>query len=189
MKKISLAGLLFLLMANNTYAFDLMEQVSGLFGNEPQEEMQETATTAPETTEMFSGGLVPALTETLGVTSEQASGGLGALFGLAKSSLQATDFSQLSESVPNMDSLLSAAPNQPQLGNASGNSLNSMLESAGGYGKALAGAKDVYEQFSALGLNAEHVARYIDITSKYLSSEGGQSAVNLFTSGVGSLLH
>src|SRR5215510_11148238 len=46
----------------------------------------------------------------LKITPQQATGGAGALFGLAKTRLKPEDFSKLSSAVPGMDGLLKAAP-------------------------------------------------------------------------------
>ena len=50
------------------------------------------------------------LTKDLNVTPKQATGGAGALFGLAKSRLKPDQFSQVAAAVPGMDGLLKAAP-------------------------------------------------------------------------------
>src|SRR5262245_62326051 len=54
--------------------------------------------------------LFGALTKELGVTADQARGGAGSVFSLAKTKLSPGDFSQVSKAVPNMDALLKAAP-------------------------------------------------------------------------------
>ncbi len=54
--------------------------------------------------------LVGMLTKDLNVTPKQATGGAGALFGLAKSRLKPDQFSQVAAAVPGMDGLLKAAP-------------------------------------------------------------------------------
>jgi len=54
--------------------------------------------------------LVGALTQQLGVTEQQATGGAGALFGLAKAKLSPDNFSQVASAVPGMEGLLQAAP-------------------------------------------------------------------------------
>jgi hypothetical protein len=46
----------------------------------------------------------------LKITPQQATGGAGALFGLAKTRLKPEDFSKVSAAVPGMDGLLKAAP-------------------------------------------------------------------------------
>ena len=87
--------------------------------------VQKTVDSASQTTEALQGGanavadvnstavqgsLTDTLVKKLGVTSEQAQGGAGALFQLAKGKLDAGQFAELSKAVPEMDSLLSAAP-------------------------------------------------------------------------------
>lgn len=54
--------------------------------------------------------LVGALTQQLGVTEQQATGGAGAIFGLAKSQLSPDHFGQVASVVPGMEGLLHAAP-------------------------------------------------------------------------------
>jgi hypothetical protein len=54
--------------------------------------------------------LVGALTRKLGVTEQQATGGAGAIFGLAKSQLSPDNFGQVAHVVPGMEGLLQAAP-------------------------------------------------------------------------------
>jgi hypothetical protein len=129
----------------------------------------------------YAAGLLPALTNSLGVSDKQATGGTGALLNLVKDNLDAESFSALTGMLPGLDvaSLLKAAP---ELGGNS--SLTSMLGSSG---EALAGAQEVFSQFKALGLSTEQLGEYIRITNGYLQSEGGQSAVALFQKGLGSL--
>jgi hypothetical protein len=131
----------------------------------------------------YSDGLLSAVTGGLGVSNDQAEGGLGSLFGLAKDSLGGDDFASLSKLVPGMDGLLAAAP---VLGD-SGGAVGSLLAGAGDYGSALAGAKTVYDQFAKLGLSTEQIGQYAGIVQGYLESEGGQSAADLFKQGISSL--
>ena len=56
--------------------------------------------------------LVGQLTKKLSITPDQAGGGSGALFGLAKTKMKPEDFLKVSNAVPGMDGLLSAAPKQ-----------------------------------------------------------------------------
>ncbi|HEU4388024.1 MAG TPA: DUF2780 domain-containing protein, partial [Blastocatellia bacterium] len=57
-----------------------------------------------------SSELVGQLTKELSITPEQATGGAGALFGLAKTRLKPAEFGQISKVVPGMSGLLKAAP-------------------------------------------------------------------------------
>ena len=54
--------------------------------------------------------LVSQLTKGLSISPAQATGGAGALFGLAKSRLSAADFSKVAAAVPGMNNFLKAAP-------------------------------------------------------------------------------
>lgn len=54
--------------------------------------------------------LVGQLTKQLNIKPEQAIGGAGALFGVAKTKLKPEDFLKVSNAVPGIDGLLKAAP-------------------------------------------------------------------------------
>lgn len=181
-KALLVAGMLS--VSSTAFAADWLGAANALLGEESASTSAEAAAPATAQAIDFAAGLAPALTESLGVSSEQASGGLGALFGLAKDNLSSGDFSTLSKSVPGMDSLLSAAP---EVAGAS-DGLGGLMSGAGKYGKAMTGAKEVYEQFSALGLDPAQVGQYMNITTSYLQSEGGQAAVDIFKDGVSALL-
>ena len=140
------------------------------------------ATTA--TTMAVTSSLASMVTEQLGVSDAQAKGGLGTLFGLAKSTLGTSDFSQLSGMVPEMDSLLAAAPAISE--NTKG--LTSLMGSAGKYGSVLQGATQAYSQFKSLGIGVEQIPQYINVTNEFLESKGGDDAVSLFKEGISALL-
>tara|TARA_R110002072_G_scaffold31735_18_gene97687 strand:+ start:10194 stop:10817 length:624 start_codon:yes stop_codon:yes gene_type:complete len=146
------------------------------------------ALTAAATNALTSGAVTASLTSMitgqLGVTDTQAKGGLGSLFGLAKSSLGSQDFSQLSSVVPEMDTLLAAAPAISE--NAKG--LSSLMGSAGKYGQALQGATQAYSQFKQLGIGVDKIPAYINVTNDFLKSQGSDDAATLFQKGVSALL-
>lgn len=71
---------------------------------------QSGLTQVPSTATSASPELVSQLTKGLSITPTQATGGAGALFGLAKSRLSPADFSKVAEAVPGMNSFLKAAP-------------------------------------------------------------------------------
>ncbi|GAA5314998.1 MAG: hypothetical protein AseanaTS_02020 [Candidatus Pelagadaptatus aseana] len=130
--------------------------------------------------------LLPAITGGLGVSPEQASGGLGSLFQLAQGTLGASDFSVLSDAVPDMSGLLAAAP---EVAPAASQGLTSgLMNMAGLPGDAVSSATTVAAQFQQLGLNPAMIPEYIRITNEFLQSSGGQQAVELFGKGVATLL-
>jgi hypothetical protein len=119
---------------------------------------------------------------TLGVTPEQARGGLGTLFDVAKSTLGMTDFSTLSDAVPEMDSLLAAAPALSEQTKG----ISSLMGSAGKYSGALQGTTEAYSRFKSLGLNVEQIPEYISVTSDFLDGAGGEEVSKLWDKGMAS---
>ena len=115
--------------------------------------------------------LVGMLTKDLNVTPEQATGGAGALFGLAKSRLKPEEFSQVSDAVPGMDGFLKAAP-KPGGGSALG-SLGSSLSGGSGGLASVAGA------FGSLGLSPDMVSKFIPVITQFVQSKGGSGVASL----------
>jgi hypothetical protein len=120
------------------------------------------------------GGLTGMLMQQLGVTEPQATGGAGAIFGLAKSKLSAEDFGTMSAGVPDMSSLLSTAP---AVGGESGGLAGGLagMAGAGGLGSlgSLAGS------FSSLGLGADMAGKFVPVCIQYLQGTGGPEAASL----------
>jgi hypothetical protein len=131
------------------------------------------ATSAATSATDASPELVGALSTELGSTQEQAAGAAGALFGVAKSRLNANDFSQVANAVPGMDMLLKAAP-QPTgpVGTSGLSSLSNMAGAAGGLAAAASA-------FSKLGLSPELVAKAIPILTQFVSKSGGANVASL----------
>ena len=96
--------------------------------------------------------LTDMVTGQLGVSKAQAEGGLGTLFGVAKSTLSGDEFGQLSKYVPEMESLLKAAPEVSE----GTKGVSSLLGEAGKYGDMLKSGTQAYSQFKSLGLDAGH---------------------------------
>ena len=118
------------------------------------------------------------LTAQLGVTEQQAQGGLGTLFSVAQSTLDGADFQQLSQHVPEMASLLGATPEVSE--RAKGISPSFMIAVAGKYGDALQSSNEAYAQFKTLGLDAAQIPQYIEVTNQFLKNQGGTDIASLF---------
>jgi Protein of unknown function VcgC/VcgE (DUF2780) len=130
----------------------------------------QTATgTAAAAAAEASPGLVGELSKQMGATPEQSAGAAGALFGVAKSRLNADQFSQVAKSVPGMDSLLKAAP-------AAGGSALGGLSQLGGSAGGLAGAASA---FSKLGLSPDMVSKAVPILVGFVTKSGGANVGNL----------
>ena len=128
--------------------------------------------------------LTDLVTAQLGVTEQQAQGGLGTLFSVAQSTLDGADFQQLSEHVPEMASLLGATPEVSE--RAKG--ISSLVAEAGKYGDALKSSNEAYAQFKTLGLDAAQIPQYIEITNHFLKKQGGTDIASLFSKGLEALM-
>ena len=113
--------------------------------------------------------LVNSLAKELGSTPEQAAGAAGAMFGVAKSSLKAEDFSLVAKAVPGMDALLKAAP-----ATGSGGAMGTLSKMTGGGGLGM-----VADSFKKLGLPPELVAKAVPLLTQYVSKAGGPKVASL----------
>ncbi|MCL1112141.1 DUF2780 domain-containing protein [Shewanella basaltis] len=143
-----------------------------------------TTTTAAETaTAVQSTELVGSVMSQLGLSQTQAEGGLGSLLSLAQTNLGDNDFSQLTSSIPNTDSLLAAVPSL-----SSNSGVSGLLSKAGDLGSSLQGSAMVYDAFEKLGISKEYIVPMVDIAKNYLEQSGNEGTVDLLTKGLGSLL-
>jgi len=118
--------------------------------------------------------LVSILTKNLGITEKQATGGAGALFGLAKKSLDKKDFGKVSDAVPGINKMMKAAPKVGKLGG-----LGEMASSLGGSSGKLLGVASLVPQFSKLGMGEGMVKKFIPPILSFAKSKGGDTAMNL----------
>jgi hypothetical protein len=116
--------------------------------------------------------LVGALTKQLNVTPQQATGGAGAIFGLAKSRLNPGDFSKVAAAVPGMDGFLKAAPS-----GGAGSMLGSIASQAGG---GMGGLASLAGSFQSLGLSPSMAGKFVPVLKNYIGGKGGSSVASLF---------
>jgi hypothetical protein len=171
-----------LFLTSHVYAVDLGD-LSGAAGTVQKGaqvlQAGEAATTAvPATT---SGtGLTGLLMQQLGVTQPQAEGGAGALFQHAKSRMSAGDFTTLSNSVPDMQGLLTAAPapaSAPAAGAVGGGGMMGDLA-----GMAAGNLPGMAGSFQQLGLAPDMVQKFIPIVVQYVQGTGGSSVASALQS-------
>ncbi len=131
-------------------------------------------------TSVFAAGLdlVGMLTKNLGVTSEQAEGGAGAIFDSASKNMSAEDFTKVTDALPEVKSLMSSASSGDS-GSGTLGGLSSMLGKSGGSLSTLAGLSDT---FSKLGLSSDMVGKFIPVVLEYAQSKGGSTVSNLLKS-------
>ena len=105
--------------------------------------------------------LTKLLTNQLGVTSNQAMGGIGSILSLAKERLPAMDFTTLTALIPGADTFMQTAKG---LGAVTG----PVGDRAG-----------LTSAFSRLGMGTDMVPKFSQILSDFVGKAGGQPASNL----------
>lgn len=162
---------------------DSLKSLVGL-GDKTEQAAQQASTNTPS-----AAGLVDMLTNSLNVSSEQASGGMGAIFNYVKNNVSSEQFGQLSQSIPGLDGLIGKMPNLETItsGKESGG-LNGLLNKAADLDPSLKALKDLKLQFDALGLDPEMISNFVSSAQAYLNTEEGKQAKQLLTDGVGKLL-
>ena len=137
-----------------------------------------TAQTATKDVAVASGeqqSLTSLISSQLGVTDAQATGGLGAIFQAAQSTLSSGEFSQLAAGVPGMDSLLSAAPSSDSSG------IGGLLSQAGSTGELLAA-------FDKLGLSSDQIASFASLITDYFTGNDQANLSDLLMKGIGEFI-
>jgi Protein of unknown function VcgC/VcgE (DUF2780) len=118
-------------------------------------------------------GLVDLLSSKLGVTKDQAAGGAGSIFQLAKQNLSAKDFSSVGKAVPGIDQMIGAAPKVEGSSSSLGK-ISSMMGS-----NKLGGMAGLTSSFEKLGLSGDMVGKFTPIILDYVKNKGGEHVMNL----------
>lgn len=120
--------------------------------------------------------LTDILVSQLSVSQQQALGGAGALFQVAKQNMEPQAFSTLSQSVPGMNAMLAAAPTPSDPISSLAGSLSSMM---GDTDNTLGTAASLATSFKELNLSPEMVGQFIPIMTEYVKNTSGQVTANL----------
>ena len=102
--------------------------------------------------------LIATVSARLGVTREQAAGGIGAIFGLAEQRLSPAEFSIIAGSLPGVERVLDAAP---------------AVRPSGG------GIEDLAAPFALLGMPASLVPPFVAIVLDYAGDQGSAPVAGL----------
>ncbi|MEA1918836.1 MAG: DUF2780 domain-containing protein [Campylobacterota bacterium] len=122
-------------------------------------------------------GLTDTLMSSLGVSEKQAAGGAGSLLKYAKGNLSADDFSKVSSSIPDMSSILAAAPKAAKSADGGLGGLGGMASALGG--DSLGGLASLASGFSDLGLDAGMIQKFIPTILEYVKGSGGSDVMGL----------
>lgn len=142
------------------------------------EQAAQTGNEALDTTATVAEGitLTDILASQLSVSQQQALGGAGALFQVAKRNMEPQAFSTLSQSVPGMDAMLEAAPTTSDPVSSLTSSLSSLM---GDTDNTLGTMASLATSFDQLNLSPEMVGQFIPIMTEYVKNTSGQVTANL----------
>jgi Protein of unknown function VcgC/VcgE (DUF2780) len=122
--------------------------------------------------------LVSILVQKLGITPQQATGGAGSIFSMAKQSMSPTSFGQVSQAVPGMSQLLSAAPSSGTSTSGAGSLMGSAASLLGG-GSGLGNMASLAGSFQSLGLSSGMMGKFIPVILQYVQAQGGSGTMGL----------
>ncbi|NET82576.1 MAG: DUF2780 domain-containing protein [Moorea sp. SIO1F2] len=119
--------------------------------------------------------LIQLLTESLGVQENQAQGGAGLIFQLAKDKLGDKSFAQVAQYIPGINDLLQAAPKSGGMMGA----LGGLAASVGGGVGQLGTLASLAAGFDQLGMDSGKISKFIPIVLSFVQSQGGDEIKNL----------
>jgi len=122
--------------------------------------------------------LLNLLTEKLGVTQEQAKGGVGMLLKMAQDKLNPDEFSKVAALIPGFDDLISSAPKAEGLSGA----LGGLTSSLGGLAGSLGDLAQLKDGFKNLGLDSGMIAKFVPVILAFVESHGGDKIKGLLSS-------
>ena len=114
--------------------------------------------------------LLQTLVSQLGVSEDQAKGGAGMIFNLAKEKLGGEEFDRIAALVPGMDGLLSDAPKAGGIAGAIGGIASAFGEKAGHLGDLA----QLASGFKSLDLDSGMVGKFIPLILSFVKEKGGE---------------
>lgn len=121
-------------------------------------------------------GLIDSLTSNLGVTKEQAQGGMAALFNYAKQNVSQEQFTAISEQIPGLDAVMRYLP---AVSAVKEQGLGGLMDMAAGASEELGQINDLKKQFDSLGLDMSMVSGFAEQASTYFDTPETEAAKNL----------
>jgi len=121
--------------------------------------------------------LIKMLTDQLGISDEQAEGGAGLLFKMAKEKLGSEEFEQVADHVPEAGNLADTAPGSGLLGST----LGGLASSLSGGKSDLGGLAGLVGGFTKLGLDADMLSKFVPIVLSFVKGKGGDAVGNILS--------
>ena len=181
-----------LTIANVPAHAGLWDSISGFFGSSDiSDEVAVSEATAPvsQDTGLIATGvsLIPLLTQSLGVTDGQAEGGMGALLQAVQLLMPQSDFSSVAQAIPNVSSLMDAAPTVDTGSSSSGGLMDTAMQMAGEQSTTAKAGLDLVSQFKSLGLGADMIPQFSSVAEGYVTENSSAETGSLLTTALSSL--
>lgn len=119
--------------------------------------------------------LINMLTSQLGIKEEQAAGGAGMIFNLAKEKLGG-DFSQITDAIPDVSGLMDKAP---ETGGGIMGAIGGLASSLGG--DSLGNLASLASGFSKLDLDAGMITKFAPIILDFVKDQAGDGVMGLLS--------
>lgn len=163
-----------LLSSSQCYAQDSwLDKIKSMLGMTDAEQVE-----AAQQPALTSSNMIAMLSDNLGITEGQAEGGLAAIVNYVKQTASSDEFQNLSQSIPGLESVLSAVPSIPTSVQQTG--LGSLLDKASEYSDSVKAINELKKQFEALGLEPDAIQQFVNQILNYLDTPQGQQAKKLF---------
>ena len=114
--------------------------------------------------------IIQQLTDSLGVSDNQAKGGVGLLLKLASKHLPADALSGVKDAIPDTSSLIAEAPEES--GGLMG-AVGGLMSGFGGKAAAAGGIASLMQGFSKLDLDGDMVAKFSSIVVAFIREKAG----------------
>ncbi len=122
--------------------------------------------------------LVNMLTSQLGINEDQAAGGAGLLFKMAKEKLGDGDFSKIASAVPDVANLMGKAPESDGGGGIMG-AIGGIASALGA--EKLGGLASLAGGFSKLNLDENMIGNFIPIILNFVKDKAGDEVMGLLS--------
>lgn len=180
-----------LTIANAPAHAGLWDTISGFFGgtdNSSEAAVPAEVAPASQDTSLISTGvsLIPLLTQSLGVTDGQASGGMGALLQAVQLLMPQSDFSSITQAIPDASTLISAAPAVES--SSSGGLMDTAMQMAGEKSTTVKAGLDLVSQFQSLGMGADMIPQFSGVAESYVTENSSPETGSLLSTALSSLL-
>lgn len=121
--------------------------------------------------------LIQQLMQQVGVSQDQAEGGIGLLLNTVKDKLPSDDFAQLKDTIPSADQFMGAAPGEDNSGGGMMGALGGLAGSLGGGGK-LGELASLLGGFSKLGIDTDTAKQFIPVIQSFLEGKLGDGPMS-----------